>query len=167
MLPTFLSLPVLTLLMMVQTAVVSRMPLLHGTADLVLLAIVAWSINDRVKSAIPWAVAGGLLMGYISGLPFGVYLGGYLATALIALLMRRIVWKIPFLAMLVMTFTGTLIVQGASMVALTFSGTSLPILDSLSLIVLPSLLLNLLLAVPFYIFIGDFAHWLYPLEIEA
>jgi hypothetical protein len=69
--------------------------------------------------------------------------------------------------MLLVTFIGTLLVQGVTFMALTLTGVRLPILDSINLVVLPSILLNLLLAVPFYVVIGDLANWLHPVELEA
>jgi rod shape-determining protein MreD len=167
MAPILASLPLLAALIMLQTSIVSRMPLLHGTADLALLAIAAWAINDRVKAALPWAFIGGLLLDFVSAAPIGVYTGGYVIMTLLAILLKQRVWKIPMLAMLLVTFTGTLATHGLSIAALMLTGTALPLIESLNLIILPSLLLNLLLAVPFYFLVGDLAGWLYPVEIEA
>jgi rod shape-determining protein MreD len=167
MLPYFLSIPILAALAMLQSAILSRIPLLHGTADLVMLAIIAWSLHDRVQSAWIWAVVGGLIMSLVSGIPFGIYLGGYLLITLAAMLLKRTVWKIPILAMLLMVFIGTLLTQGLSFIALILTGTPLPLLDTVNLIILPSLLLNLLLSIPAYILVGDYANWIHPLEIEV
>lgn len=167
MVPFLVGIPVLASLVMIQSAIVSQTPMLHGTADIVLLAVIAWALQDRVKTAWHWAIIGGLLAGFLSGLPFGVYLGSYLATTLICMILKRFVWKVPLLAMLLVTFTGTLILQGTSMIALTITAVRLPLLESINLVVLPSILLNLLLAVPFYIIIGDLANWLHPMELEA
>ena len=167
MIPSLLSIHVLAALAMLQSAILSRIPLLQGTADLVLLAIIAWSLHDRVETGWFWAVVGGMIMALVSGMPFGVYLTGYLLTTLAAMLLKRTVWKIPILAMLLMVFIGTLLTQGLSVVALIITGTPLPLLDTVNLIILPSLLLNLLLSIPAYILVGDFANWTHPLEIEV
>ena len=90
----------------------------------------------------------------------------YLLTTGIAQLLRRRVWQVPLLAMFVTTFFGTLLTQGFSIGAVLISGTSLPLLETLNLITLPSLLLNLLLALPIYLLIGDLADWLYPQVLE-
>jgi rod shape-determining protein MreD len=153
--------------LVLQSALVSRITLLRGTADLVLLAIIAWALQKRVQTAWRWSIIGGLLVNIGSALPVGVPLIGYgLATGL-ALMLRRRVWQAPILAMFIATFFGTLIVQGISLAALRITGHPIPILDAFNLVILPGVLLNLLLAVPAYAMIGDLANWLYPEEIEV
>ena len=78
-----------------------------------------------------------------------------------------VVWKAPFLAMLAATFVSTIIAQIISLASRLVMGISLPILDAFNLILLPSLLLNLILAIPVYSIMHDMANWLYPEELEA
>jgi rod shape-determining protein MreD len=159
--------PILGGLMMLQSAVASRIPLMHGTVDLVLLALVAWALQNRVNTAWQWALIGGLLFSLASALPVGVMLVGYLGVVGLAELFKRRVWHVPVLAMFVTVFLGTLITHTFSILALLLTGTPLPLLQTLNLITLPSLLLNTLLAVPMYAMMGDLAGWLYPQEIEV
>ena len=161
-----LAFPVLGSLLIFQSAVVSHFPLLHGTADLVLLAVVAWAIQKNVESAWQWGIIGGLMIGLVSEIPLVVPLVSYLLAVGLAVALRQRVWQIPILAVLVATFFGTLAVNLTTFTALRIGGTPLPLFESLNLIVLPSLLLNLLLSVPFYIVLGDLAKWLYPEELE-
>jgi len=161
-----IALPLLGGLLVLQSSVISRMPLLHGTADLILLAIIAWALQKRVQTAWHWGIIGGLLVGFTSALPVGVVLGGYLVAVGLALALRSRVWQVPILAMLVATFLGTMIADLISLVALRVSGVPLPWLQTLNMVILPSLLLNLLLALPFYVLLGDLARWLYPVELE-
>ena len=153
--------------MMLQSAVASRIPLMHGTVDLVLLALVAWALQKRVNTAWQWALIGGLLFSLASALPVGVMLVGYLGVVGLAELFKRRVWHVPVLAMFVTVFLGTLITHILSILALLLTGTPLPLLQTMNLITLPSLLLNTLLAVPMYAMMGDLAGWLYPQEIEV
>jgi len=159
--------PILGGLLMFQSAVTSHIPLLHGTLDLVLLALAAWALQQRVDSAWQWALIGGLLFSLVSALPVGVMLLGYLGVVAIAELLKRRLWHVPVLAMLVTVFLGTLLTHGLSILALLLSGTPLPLLQSLNLITLPSLLLNILLSIPAYSLMGDLAGWFYPVEIEV
>ena len=69
--------------------------------------------------------------------------------------------------MLVATFLGTLVTQGLALGALRLTGDPLPILQAFNLITLPSILLNLILAIPAYALLGDLAGWLYPEELEV
>ncbi len=162
-----LSIPITGLLIMFQAAVVSRMQLLHGTADLLLLTLVAWALQERVKTAWHWSLIGSLFAGLVSALPLFVFPAGYLVTTGLALYLRRRVWKVPILAMFVVTFFGTILIQVMSALSIWARGAALPLLEILNMITLPSLLLNLLLALPIYILVGDLANWLYPKEIET
>ncbi len=149
---------------MLQLAIVSRLPLIHGTADLILLALAAWASHERVKSAWHWAVLAGVAVSLISGLPYFVPLIGYLLTTGIARVLQRRVWQTPILAMFVTTILGTILYQFLSIFALTASGTPIPFQQALIQVTLPSALLNLLLALPVYTVISDVARWVYPGE---
>ena len=163
---TVIAIPILGGLMIIQSSLVSRMPLLQGTADLILLAIIAWALQKRVQTAWQWCIIGALIFGLVSNLPVLVPLIGYgLATGM-ALYLRRRVWQTPILAMFVTTFFGTLITLGVTVIALGIMGTSLPIPQTINLVFLPSLLLNLVIGIPIYALIGDLAKWIYPEELE-
>jgi rod shape-determining protein MreD len=164
--PTLLAVPVLGILTMLQTAIVSRITLLHGSADLVMLALLAWSLHQRVQNAWFWALLAGIFFSIASALPLGAMPAGYLLATGLTLVLKRRVWQAPILAMFVATFGATLITQGISIASLTVSGANLAIIDALNMVTLPSLLLNLLLAVPMFVFIGDLAAWAYPQEME-
>lgn len=164
---TLLAIPILFLVLMLQTIVVSSLPLLSGYADLVMLVLVAWALQARGVSPWIWSAIAGLMVGYVSAAPLGVPIAGYLVVTLIARLFRRRVWQTPVFSMFVVTFLGSLITQGLTMGALIFTGTSLPIFDSLNLVVMPGTLLNLLLALPVYAVITDLAQSVYPEEVEV
>ncbi len=155
------------ILSILQSTIVSRIPLLNGTADLILLFIVAWALQDRVESAWQWCLIGGIFASLYSALPFGTFIVTYLIATAIARLLKRRVWKAPFLAMLAATFIGTIIVQVISLAARLISGVNIPLISMLNLILLPGLLLNLMLAIPVYSIMRDMAGWLYPEELEA
>jgi rod shape-determining protein MreD len=164
--PTLIAFPVLILVIMLQTIIVSSLPLLNGVADVVLLVLVSWGLQDRVKNAWIWAAIAGLMMEYVSGLPQFVPLAGYLLVMAVARVVRRRVWQTPVLAMFLVTFVGSVGSQGISLAALLASGTPLDIIDSLNLVILPGTLLNLLLALPVFALVVDLAQWLYPEEVE-
>ena len=155
------------ILSILQSTIVSRIPLLNGTADLILLFIVAWALQDRVESTWQWCLIGGIFASLYSALPFGTFIVTYLIATAIARLLKRRVWKAPFLAMLAATFIGTIIVQVISLAARLITGVNIPLISMLNLILLPGLLLNLILAIPVYSIMRDMAGWLYPEELEA
>jgi hypothetical protein len=82
-------------------------------------------------------------------------------------MVQRHIWKTPVLAMLGLTIAGTLLMHSLSYIALTFRGSDIPLFQSLELITLPSLLLNLLLSIPIYTLFKDLAAGIYPVKFEA
>ena len=166
MIPVLAAFPVFALLAILQTAIVSRIPLLQGTADLVLLVIIAWALQERVRTAWHWALVGSAFIGLASALNFYIPLIGYLVTTALALLLRRRIWQTPLLAMFALTLLGTLISHITTALSLSVAGTPLPWLETLEIITLPSLFLNILLAAPVYAIVRDLAEWLHPEAIQ-
>lgn len=162
-----LAVPVLFVVLILQTVVVSSLSLLSGFADLFLLVLVAWALQEKAKSALFWAALAGAIVSFVSASPLGVLFAGYLAITFIVRQFRRRIWQTPILSMFLMTFIGSILTQGLVMVALLFEGTPLPLLDSINLVVLPGTLLNLLLALPVYAVISEIAQWVYPEEVEV
>jgi len=163
---TFLAIPIFGLLAILQSAILSRMPLLQGTADLVLLVVIAWALQERVRSAWQWALIAGIIMAYVSALSGLIPIGSYLVVTALALFLRQRVWQVPVLAMLAVTFIGSLLVYSLTALYLSITGTPLPFVDTLYQIILPSIILNLLLAIPVYALVKDLSEWLYPEEID-
>lgn len=161
-----LAIPVLGLLIILQSAILSQVHLLKGTADVVMVVVVAWAIQERVKTAWHWAAIAGLLVSIVSALPAAALLLCYLGATAAARLLRRAFWQRPLFAMIAATAVGTLLSHAIAYIWLRVSGAPLPLLGSLDLITLPSILLNLILALPVYALMGDLASWIYPEEIE-
>jgi hypothetical protein len=161
-----LAFPVLILVVILQMVIASRLPLVDGTTDLVLLVILAWSLNERGKRAWFWALLGGALVSFISALPVYATILGYLIPMLLVQWLRRRVWQIPVLAMLVATTIGTLIQHFIALGALKINGSPIGISESLALITLPSMFLNLALALPVYALVKDLGEVIHPTEVE-
>lgn len=162
-----LAVPVILLAVILQSAVISRITLLSGFADLSLVMLAAWALQEEVESAWHWAVAMGLLIGFVSGIPWAVPVIGYCVVVALAKVFQRRVWQAPLLAMFSVTFLGTIFVNLLTLVVLRFLGVPLSIGDTLGLLTLPAVLLNMLFAIPAYAIMRDFASWVYPsLEME-
>jgi len=164
---TLLAFPILTALLILQTAIVSKVPLIQGIADLVLVAVIAWALQKRVDTAWQWGIIGGLLVSFTSALPYLIPLISYLAAVGMAQLLRHRVWQVPILAMFVTTFLATIFMHALSLIGLRLTGASIAPLDAFNLITLPSVLLNLLVGIPIYALLGELAKMLYPEEIEV
>jgi len=162
----FLALPILGLMVILQSAIFSQVHLLNGSIDLVLLVVVAWAVQERVKTAWHWGIIAGLLVSLATSVPIWAIVPAYVIATGIAIYMRRIFWQRPLLAMIMATFFAILITHAITVVALGITGIPIPLIEAFYLITIPSILLNLLLAIPMYALIGDLANWLYPETIE-
>lgn len=161
-----IAVPVILLSVILQSAVVSRLTLLSGFGDLPLVMLAAWALQDQVDSAWHWAVATGILVGFISGANWLIFVIGYVAVVALAKVLRMRVWQAPLLAMFSVTFLGTILMAFLTLGVLRLSGVSIPFQDAFGLLTLPGVLLNLLLAIPVYAVMRDLAHWAYP-SLEA
>ncbi len=159
--------PVIILAVMLQSAIFSRVTLLSGIADLPLVMLAAWALQEEVETAWHWAVATSILVGFVSGIHWLVPILSYLTIVGLAQIFQRRVWQAPLLAMFSITFLGTITMSLFSLVVLRLVGISLPLSDVLGLVTLPSILLNMLLAIPAYAVMRDLARWVYPTpEVE-
>ena len=161
-----LAIPILSIAAILQSAVFSRITLLQGTADIILLTIIAWALQKKVKTGWQWGIIGGLLADFLSGLPFGIFTASYLLTIGIALGLKARIWRFIGLVQLFTTFIGTILSHGFSLLAIFLQGTTLPLKNVLQSITLPSLMLNVFLTIPIFILIQELAWQLYPQEIE-
>ena len=148
--------------MMLQISIASRIMLLSGNVDLSLLVLAAWGLQERVRAAWIWGVIASLLAGLVSGVPWYIYLIGYLSVVGLARLLVHRIWQAPLLAMFAVTFIGTLELLTLTFIQRTIFEIPLVFSDVFSQIVLPTVLLNLLLAIPVHALIRDLAERLYP-----
>jgi hypothetical protein len=162
-----IAVPVIIMAVILQSAVISRITLLSGFADLTLVMLAAWALQEEVDSAWHWAVATGILVGFVSGILWIVPVISYVVVVALANILQRRVWQAPLLAMFSVTFLGTIFSSLLSLVVLRFSGVPLVIGDTLGVLVLPGVLLNMLFAIPVFAVMRDLARWTYPTaEVE-
>jgi rod shape-determining protein MreD len=156
--------PLLAFVVILQSAVISQMSLLAGYADLMLVILAAWALKADASSAWLWAILGGIMVSFVSGMPWLVTVIGYLIVVLLAQILRQRVWQAPLLAMFSVIFLGTLAMNFLALLVLNLLGTPLPLGDSLGLVVLPSVLLNLLFSILVYAVVRDLAQWVSPAQ---
>lgn len=150
-----------------QTAIFSQATLISGTADLILLFLAAWSMQEQVKNSWLWTIVAGVIISIGSAMPFFAPLLGYLSVVAISKLLQKRVWQTPILAMFIVTLLGTFFQLSLYLVALQINGAPLSWSESLDAVILPSALLNLIFALPIYAIVNDLVGRIYPLEVET
>jgi cell shape-determining protein MreD len=159
-----IALPLLGLAVIVQSSIVGLFPLLGGTADVVLVLLTAWALQQAVSTGFHWAFLASVFMSLVSSLPWFVYFAAYGGLVLLAMLLQQRVWQVPMLAMFIVTFLGTALLHGLTLLYLYLSGSVIAVSDVLGVITLPSVLLNMLIAIPLYGMMRDLASWVFPGE---
>lgn len=159
---------VLTLVaaVLLQSSLVVRFNLLHGAADLVLLVLVAWMLQEGTRAHLQWSVIGGLLVGYISDLPIWLPLVAYL---LVMFLVRNIlmrIWQSSVVVLFFVTLVGSLLVSGLEYAYLALVKGTLPFWNTFNLVILPGIVMNILLILPVNALVGELARVLYPPVVE-
>lgn len=150
-----------------QTAIFSRITLIAGTADLILLFLIAWSLQEEVKNTWLWTAVAGVLISLVSAMPFFAPMIGYFGAVGLSKLLQRRVWRIPILAMFIVTLLGTLFQHIVYVIALQVDGAPISWVQSLDTIIVPSVLLNLIFALPIYAIANELVGRIYPLEVET
>jgi len=144
----------LLVVFILQTTVFSRITLIAGSPDLILLFLAAWSLNERAKYGWVWTIVTGFLVSAVSAMPFFAPLIAYLGMFIISKTLQRRVWRIPILAMFIVSFLGSLFQQ---------VGWG----QSLDTVILPSVLMNLIFTLPIFAIVSEIAGRIYPLEEEV
>ena len=84
-----IAIPLLGLAVIVQSAIVGQFPLLSGAADVTLVMLAAWALQERVTTALPLGISGALMVSLVSRLPWFIYFAAYVGTVLLAMLLQR------------------------------------------------------------------------------
>ncbi len=162
-----LSIPILGLVAVLQSAVVSRLPLNSGTADLMLVLLVSIALQKGVSATWQWSIVGGLLTDSISGLPFGIFTFSYLLATALAVALRERIWQFSFLMQLLVVLVGTVVSHGLAYLITFLEGANLDLASVLRVITLPSIILNFMLSVPIFILTRDVLENFIPQENNA
>jgi len=150
-----------------QTTIFSQTRLLSGTADLILLFLAAWSLQEQIKNSWLWTVVAGVFISILSAMPFFAPLIGYLGMVGISKGLQTRVWQNPLIAMLLVVLLGTFFQHSLYVIVLQITGAPITWGQSLDNVILPSALLNLIFALPIYAVANDLARRVTPLEVEA
>lgn len=149
-----------------QLSIFSQTALISGTADLILLFLAAWSLQEQVKNTWFWTVIAGFLISVVSAMPFFAPLIGYLGVVGISKLLQRWVWRVPILAMFIVTLFGTFYQHAVYVLVLQITGAPISWTQSIDTVMLPSILLNLIFSIPIFAITNNLVGRIYPLEVE-
>jgi rod shape-determining protein MreD len=146
----WIAVPLLALLSLLQTTIFRQILLLDGNLDLLLVAVLCWSLL-RPEEGMVWAFTAGCFADLFSGGPFGLTAIAYLAAAFCAgQLHGRLRTHSPIVVMAVVLF-GTVLAHLVLIALLALFGRSLDVGYLLAYVTLPTAFLDTLCAVPVYL----------------
>ena len=164
MISTFMSIPIMLIFSVIQTVAVSRITLMGGSADIILLAIVSWGISEEDSSVFSWALVGGIFISFISAMPTAAVITSYLVIAGISRVFKKVLWQAPILAILLSSFIGTIVKFTIDIIALQLMGIELTLFESIKMALAPNLILNIFILFPVYLIVSDLARRISPKE---
>ena len=156
----------LALAALLQVTLVFRVTLLHGPANLILLVMLAWILQDFDFPDWRWGAVAGLMLSLYSGLPLWVLLLSYSLAAATAQFLQERVWQVRLLTLFTSVAIGTLLIDGISLVYLWLSANPIDLLDAFNLVLLPSIVLNMILVLPVFTLINELSKLLIPSEVN-
>ena len=159
-----MSIPIMLIFSVIQTVAVSRITLMGGSADIILLAIVSWGISEEDSSVFFWALVGGIFISFISAMPTAAVITSYLVIAGISRVFQKVLWQAPILAILLSSFIGTIVKFTIDIIALQLMGIELTLFESIKMALAPNLILNLFILFPVYLIVSDLAKRISPKE---
>lgn len=161
-----IGLPLMALLAILQSAVVSHLRLADGQADLVLVAIVAWALTGRAQEAMVLGLVGGLFLDLLSALPLGSTALALVLIAYVVSLTEGRLWGAHLLTPLGVVFAASLFFSAYLLLASALVGARVDLPSVASRVVLPETFLNVLIAVPAAQLASALQRVLFPPEVE-
>jgi rod shape-determining protein MreD len=129
-----------------QATAMPHVTILGVKPDLVLLMVISWSLLRGAKEGLMWAMVGGIGLDLLSGASFGTSIVPLVILSLVASLGELSVFRTRIALPLVATLIATLVYNLYFLLLLYAKGRSIAWADSLSKVVLPSTLFNVLLS---------------------
>ncbi|HET7010687.1 MAG TPA: rod shape-determining protein MreD [Anaerolineales bacterium] len=140
--------PLMAFLAILQSSVLGTLRVLDGSPDLVLIAVVSWSLTGRMHESMILALVGGLFLDLLSGAPFGMTAIGLVLVAYLVSFLEGRFWEANFLIPLGVMSAAAVIYHSVVVLAAAVSGRPIDLALAFSRVFLPSALFDVLLALP-------------------
>lgn len=160
--PTLYAIIFLGTAAIMQTSVVSKINLIQGSVDLVMLIFLGWVLREEADGLWTWAITAGLVVGVASELPIWLPVIPYLLIASLITLLKKRIWQLPIMSLFATTIVGTLLILAGQWLYIVLLGSPIQLESAFNLVILPSMLLNMLLAFPIYGIMGEIIVRIYP-----
>jgi rod shape-determining protein MreD len=141
----YLVVPLLVIVAILQSTLVSHFRIWGVFADLPLLLVVSWGLLCGPKEGLIWGFIAGVSVDLFSGAPFGAATFGLMAAGFLSGLGQSTVFRSQTFLPLIVVLLATIVYDILFMLVVWISGYPVSWLDSLFRLVLPSAVLNAVL----------------------
>jgi len=162
-----ISIPLMLLFSVLQMAAISRINLLGGAADLILLVVASWGVHEKARDVYIWALIGGFFITIVSGMPLLTPLIPYLFTAFLSRILQVRLWQSPLILLIIVVILGTVFQHIFYILVIQLNGVDIGWVESLNNVTMPSILLNFVFLLPVHSLMSDVARWLLKEETNA
>lgn len=160
--PTFYAIIFLGIATILQTTIASRITLIQGSSDIVLLVFIGWVLHEETLGRWQWALVAGIAIGVGSELPIWLPIIPYLMLGGLITIVKQRIWELPIISLFAAALIGTFLTLIIQWIYLLLLGVPIDLESALNLVILPSIVLNMLLAFPIYALMGEFVTRIYP-----
>jgi rod shape-determining protein MreD len=140
----YLTLLLLASIALLDTTLTPHLAFLSGQPQLMLLAVVSWSLLRGVRAGIIWAFIGGVMLDLLSGAPFGVITLPLLLVAYMSGLGEINVFRANYVLPIIVAALAVVVYNVVSLALRQLLGQPMPWDAAILRVVLPALLANLL-----------------------
>ena len=141
---TYLSFAILFSLALFQSTVTPNIKLMGVQPDLMLMAVVSWSLLRGSEDGMLWALIGGIMMDMFSSAPFGASALALLITGFLSGLGHRNIFRLALVVPALVIPVATLLYQLILFGLLYAFGWRTNLIPTLSRVIFPSMLVNTL-----------------------
>lgn len=138
----------ISFLAVLQASLVNHLQLLDGRPDLILLAITGWALNGHGRQAMLFGFVGGFALDLFSEVPLGVSSAALVLVAALVSYSEGRFWGVHPLMQLAAVLVASGIFYAAQLASLGIVGHPIDLALLLNRTVVPSVFLNLVLALP-------------------
>jgi len=154
---------------MLQLGLFSNIQILAGKIDLLMLGVIAWIIQKKTEliDIVIFSIITVLFIYLISAEPIIIILSIYSILVFVVYWSKNNIQQLPIVSMLIFSAVFTFLHLVIFGFYLQLSGITMVAEEVFQSVILPSIFINLIAAIPMYLLVNELHRWVYPLAEEA
>jgi hypothetical protein len=154
---------------MLQLGIFSNIQILAGKIDLLMLGVIAWIIQKKTEliDIFIFSIITVFFIYLISAEPIIIILSIYTVLVFVVFWSKNNIQQLPIVSMLIFSAVFTFLHLVIFGFYLQLSGIMMVAAEVFQSVILPSIFINLIAAIPMYLLVNELHRWVYPLAEEA